>query len=235
TIPPVDASTTDWHDDWPDTVSRDCLVEWFNLARKCDPKAKLILNNSGILTYRGTNVTCWKYNEKMLDYLVEHDAPLDVIAEEAHFVQDLTDPAKVIEILDRFSKYKKEFWITEFDVITPDDQLQADYTRDFLTACFSHPSVGAFLLWGFWEANHWQPSAAMYRNDWTPKPSGKVWEDLVLHKWWTREEGKTNAAGEYKTRGFLGDYVVEVRSGGKTVKRKFKLPKEGTTLEVSLP
>ena len=232
TIPPVDASDTDWHDDWPDTVSRECLVEWYKLARACDPKAKLILNTSGILTYRGTNTECWRYNEKLYDYLITHQSPLDVITEEAHFVQDLTDPARVIEILDRFAKYKKEFWITEFDVITPDDQLQADYTRDFLTATFSHPSVGAFLLWGFWEANHWQPSAAMYRTDWTPKASGKVWEDLVLNKWWTREKGRTNNAGKYKVRGFQGEYVIEVTRGEFTERREITLPKEGTVLKV---
>jgi hypothetical protein len=47
-----------------------------------------------------------------------------------------------------------------FDINTDDEELQADYTRDFLTLAYSHPTVVGVQLWGFWERSHWKPEAA---------------------------------------------------------------------------
>ena len=73
---------------------------------------------------------------------------------------------------------------------------------------FSHPAVTGVLMWGFWEGRHWRPRAAMVRKDWTLKPNGQAWMDLVEKQWWTDERGKTGPDGEYKIRGFLGDYEI---------------------------
>jgi hypothetical protein len=40
--------------------------------------------------------------------------------------------------------------VTEFTVDTDDEDLQADYTRDFYTMLFSHPEVVSVQFWGFW-------------------------------------------------------------------------------------
>ncbi len=40
--------------------------------------------------------------------------------------------------------------VTEFTVDTDDEDLQADYTRDFYTMLFSHPEVVGVQFWGFW-------------------------------------------------------------------------------------
>src|SRR5438045_8528998 len=53
--------------------------------------------------------------------------------------------------------------ITELDIDSNDDKLQADYLRDFLPASFSHPNTNGLLMWGSWEPAHWRPNAAMYR------------------------------------------------------------------------
>lgn len=223
----------EWYDDWVHTVGGlDKVAEWFKAARKIDPQAKLILNDSGVITHGGSRL------KLSLDYyhrLAEYDTPIDVITEEGHFLSDLTDPAKVIDILDRiYADQGREFWITEFDVNTPDLHLQADYFRDFMTATFSHPSVGAFMLWGFWEPNHWQPQAAMVRADGSLKPAGKVWEDLVLNQWWTRQEGTTDGAGRYGVRGFLGDYEITVTANGRSVSQTVSLPRQGLTVPVTM-
>ena len=39
-----------------------------------------------------------------------------------------------------------------------DEEMQADYTRDFLTLAYSHPTVVGVQLWGFWERAHLQPN-----------------------------------------------------------------------------
>ncbi len=230
---PIDPEP-DWHDDHVNTVGGfDKMAEWFKAARRIDPGAKLVMNDAGFLTVGGKDPSRIKLSLDMYHRLAKYDTPIDVITEEGHFLSDLTDPARVVEILDQvYADQKREFWITEFDVNTPDLNLQGDYFRDFLTATFSHPSVGAFLLWGFWEPNHWQPQAAMVRADGSLRPAGKAWEDLVLKKWWTNASGKSDADGKFAVRGFLGDYVITVTVNGKTVEAKTFLPKNGNTVRI---
>ena len=136
------------------------------------------------------------------------------------------------ELLDRYAAYGKDLMITEFDINSRDLDLQADYTRDFMTICFSHPAVCGFDLWGFWERAHWRPDAALIDKDWKLKPNGEVFQELVRGQWWTEENGVTGQDGRYTVRGFLGDYFVTVRRGTKRQRYSVKLPREGTTLEV---
>jgi hypothetical protein len=140
----------------------------------------------------------------------------------------------VVRILDRFAKFGKPIQITEFDVITPDEQGQARYTRDFLTAVFSHPATDAFTMWGFWEGKMWQPPGAMIRKDWTLKPNGQAYMDLVLKEWWTDVSITTGVDGSCATRGFLGDYKVGVTANGKEKSASTKLTKSGLTITIAM-
>jgi hypothetical protein len=112
--------------------------------------------------------------------------------------------------------------------------LQADYTRDFLTAMFAHESVSGVLTWGFWEKRHWIPNAAFYRADWSPRPAAQVWQDLVRKKWWTSADLTTDAKGEADIRGFLGDYDVTVEHEGKKADGTVILLRSGATVELVL-
>ena len=107
-------------------------------------------------------------------------------------------------------------------------------TRDFHLALFSHPAVEGIMTWGFWERTHWLPSAAMVRKDWTLKPNGQVWTDLVHKQWSTNAQDKTDEAGRCDVRGFLGDYEVTVTSGGQSRVVKTTLAKGGRRLTVTL-
>jgi hypothetical protein len=101
-----------------------------------------------------------------------------------------------------------------------------------MIAAFSHPSIIGVLMWGFWEGQHWKPNAALWRRDWTLKPNGQVWIDLVTKHWWTNATGASNAQGVYQTRGFLGDYEVSVTAGNKTKTTQIMLTKEGKAVKV---
>jgi endo-1,4-beta-xylanase len=133
------------------------------------------------------------------------------------------------------AKLGKPIQITEFDVQMTNEALQADFTRDFLTTMFSHPSVNGVVMWGFWEGRHYAPSAALWRKDWTPKPNGKAWLDLVQKEWRTNENRTSDKTGELKIRAFQGDYHISVLSGNQTKELKLNLPKDGATLTVTLP
>ncbi len=201
--------------DLMDILGEEEMAEWFRLARQADPDVYLYLNDYNILTNGGNDKPHQDGYARYISLLDSLGAPLDGIGLQSHFGTQLTAPERVLEVLDRFAAFNKQLLITEFDVQVLDEQLQADYLRDFLTVTFSHPAVKGFYMWGFWEGRHWKPEAAMYRQDWTPKPNAEVWNDLVYRQWWTDVEGVTGPDGVFRTRGFLGDYEIEVN--GRTV------------------
>ena len=104
--------------------------------------------------------------------------------------------------------------------------------RDFMTVVFSHPAVTNIVMWGFWEGRHWRPDAALYRLDWSIKPIGEVWNELVFEEWWTRMQGRTDAAGRFTARGFRGAYQVTVQSGNTALQRHVTLGRDGRVVAV---
>lgn len=210
------------------------VVEWFKLARQYDPDTKLYLNDYGILSAEGLDVKHHDYLEDIFKYLLKNKAPIDGIGFQGHFGTQATPPDKLLEILDRFGKLGLAISITEHDIATKDEEYQADFTRDFLTTVFSHSSVEAILIWGFWEKAHWVPDGAYYRADWSIKPAGQAWIDLVMKKWWTEIDAKTNEDGKLSVRGFLGDYEITVRKDGKDKTIKTAIPKDGLRLKIKL-
>ena len=195
------------------------MAEWFKRARKADPNAKLYVNEYDILEGSGSFVSRISTLDKIVSDLIAQGAPIGGIGLQSHFNANLTAPSRVLELLDQFGRFKKDIQITEFDVAAGDEGMQAQYTKEFMTACFSHPSVNAFLVWGFWAGAHWKPSAAMIRQDWSTTPQYDVWNDLLFKQWWTDVTGKTGADGVFRTRGFLGEYEAEITtpSGTQTI------------------
>ncbi|MGL4941701.1 MAG: endo-1,4-beta-xylanase [Thermoguttaceae bacterium] len=208
------------------------IADWFRLARESDPTARLYLNDYGILSAEGRDTSHHDSLESLLRFLIENKVPLNGIGLQSHFAEETTPPERMLEILDRFGKLGLPITITEHDIDNKDEALQADFTRDFLTTVFSHPSVDAVLTWGFWERAHWRPAGAYYRSDWSLKPAGQVWLDLVMRDWWTNSDAKTNADGVATVRGFLGDYTITVSRGDKRKTIECSLPKTGTQIEV---
>ena len=90
------------------------------------------------------------------------------------------------------------------------------------------------MVWGFWDGNHWRSDAPVYRRDWTLKPSGRAYLDLVRGEWWTDERGETDADGAFAVRGFLGDYEIRVRADGREAVRSATLGPGGAVAVVPL-
>jgi hypothetical protein len=62
----------------------------------------------------------------------------------------------------------------------------------------------------------WSDDDLIFETDWTQKPSGHVYEDLVLQRWWTDETESTDVQGAARVRGFYGEYQVTATSGART-------------------
>ncbi len=205
---------------WPNWMGREVMVEWFKKAAEVDPGSGRLLTDNGIaITVGGT-----LYNPKQkayysdIDFLIENDAPITGAGlQSRYFWHRISPPEASLEVFDILAAKGLDLHVTEFDIILEDEELQGDLMRDYLTAAFSHPAMQSFIMWGFWDGAHHRNNAPLYRADWSLKPAGKAYRDLVFGQWWTEAEGKTDAEGDYSTRGFFGDYEVSVTAGGKTV------------------
>lgn len=194
------------------------VAEVFKTARDIAPDIPLFINDYAILNNGGVNEKAIDFYHEWIRNIRRENVPLDGIGFQGHFSAGLTNPKRIMEILDDFGQYGLPLHITEFDVETLDEGAQAAYTRDVLHAAFASPALEAFVVWGWWEGDHWKPNAAMLRKDWSEKPNYKAWQDTIKREWWTRETGVTNGNGELSLRGFKGDYDVTVN--GKTVSGK---------------
>ncbi len=209
-------------------------VDWFKAARAALPTAALYLNdyNTENQTRNTAHVQVF---ENTVRYLQQNGAPLTGLGIQSHIggttFAAITD---YLATLDRYATFGLKLRITEFDVSTADETLQADYTRDFLTATFSHPSVVGIQLWGFWETAHWIPRAALYRADWSEKPNGAAYRDLIFNQWWTRATGATDAQGAFRGRGFYGDYTATITVAGQRIEKTFSLRTGATAPTISI-
>jgi endo-1,4-beta-xylanase len=209
--------------DLMDLLGNDVMVEWFREARAADPSVKLFINDYAILSGGGSETAHRAHYEKTIRFLNEHGAPFDGIGMQGHFGAPLTSPEDLLRILDRFAKLGKPIFVTEYDVDLADEELVGHFTRDFYTLLFSHPAVRGILMWGFWDGAHYRGNAPLYRRDWSLKPAGQAYRDLVLHDFRTNEAGLTDAEGSFKVRGFLGSYELTVNSGGRVTKKTVEL------------
>jgi endo-1,4-beta-xylanase len=210
------------------------MVDWFKTAREHHPTAGLFINDYSILSGGGLNTAHQNHYEDTIRFLLQQGAPVTGIGMQGHFGASPTGIPRVWSILERYAQAFPglAIKITEFDVDTDDEQLQADYTRDFLTILFSHPAVQGFQVWGFWEGAHWRKQAAMYRQDWTEKPNGAAYRQLVHGTWQTDETQTADAQGFVYGRGFLGDYDVTVTAPGRAATRSLTLAHAGVDTAV---
>ncbi len=210
------------------------LADAFKLAHEIDPKPLLFINDYGILSNGGTGQAHQDHYFRTIRTMLDAGAPVQGIGMQGHFNSQLTPPPRLWKVLDRFASLGLAIQVTEFDVDVWEEDAQADYTRDFMTAVFAHPATIGIMTWGFWEKRHWIPNAASWRKDWQLRPAGKVWYDMVFREWWTNADLVTDATGAVNLRGFLGDYTIEVTAGGKTTKQPATLVKSGSRIEIAL-
>jgi GH35 family endo-1,4-beta-xylanase len=110
-------------------------------------------------------------------------------------------------------------WMTPMQYMSA-QAIQADYLTDYLTVVYSTPNFDSFTSWGFWDGDgeDWPNcNAPIYNKDWSLKPSGLAWVNLVKNAWWTSAtSGTSNGSGVAPVSGFLGRYSLKGSYGGYT-------------------
>lgn len=220
-----------------DRIGWEEFARAFKTTKATDPQVLTAYNDYLAIQRRvGRENAGWEREKELIRQIIGAGAPLDIIGEQAHLGRNLIPQTEILANLDEIGALGPDIEITEYDLAVTDEKIHGQYTRDFLTACFSHPKVVAFVHWGFWEGRHWRQNERgfLFRRDWSKTPAQLAWEDLVFKQWGTRENGETDAAGAFVTRGFLGDYEIKVTAGQRTKTEKLSLPKTGAKVRIAM-
>lgn len=216
------------HHDLLDLLGWDELATWFRLARSASPDARLALNESDILA--GDRMA---ELATLLGNLVSEDVPIDRVGVQGRFGAQPPPIQVLSDRLDQLASFDLPLVVTAFDMVTTDEQLRRDFTRDFLTLAFSHPSVDGFVFRRFWEDE--EPiGVAMYHPDGTITSIGKVYRELVLRDWWTDIVAFSNADGVLTSRVFQGDYMISAGKDDLSATATLSLGPEGATVSLTL-
>lgn len=195
---------------------RELYQEIIGLAKSLAPDKSFYINDYIVLSGGGSSPGVVDRYQGYLDEMAASDTSFDGIGFQCHIGSIPTSINKIESTLDEFyERYNVRMKITEYDIEpSVDDETAAQYTSDFLTMVFSHPGVDAFIMWGFWDNNHWKNNALMFDSDWNLKPAGQAFIDKVFDEWWTNETVSSGADGVVSTRGFKGEYKVSVSHNG---------------------
>lgn len=208
------------------TGSEEILYHGFRMAKTHAPEAGRFVNEFGIISKGGIDE---KKQQWYYDYIKRIDKITDGLVEgigiQSHMGSDLTPPERVLEILDYYGTLGKKISISEFTMEVQDPVLRRQYTRDFIIAAFSHPSVNEFLFWGFYEPTH--PKADIFDKNWELGSMGQAFYYLTQQLWKTQIVAPTNAEGEIKGRGFYGTYDYSFMHNNRLQKGTFELRPDG--------
>ena len=188
--------TFDNHD-FQDLLGEGEVKAWFDAARAADPAARLFINDYPT-ALGGAHLD---HYDAQIASLLAAGAPLEGVGFQGHFDASLPGVDATRAMYQRFSRFDLPIQITEFDVGGVDEQTQADYLRDSMTLAFAEPSVDAFVLWGFWESADYDPQRALWRSDWSIKPNGRQFVDVVKASGTPTPPPRPAAAGRRRCAG----------------------------------
>ncbi len=218
--------------DLVDILGRDEIVAWYRAAQAGAPDVKLCYNEYTMFHPDGPGP---EHFFETIKFLKEKGAPLQGLGEQAHVGGSPPGIPLVLARLERFAVLGYPITITEFDMNSNDEDFQASYMRDFMTAVFSNPHTEGLVQWGFWAGSHYFPSAGLWNKDWSLRKHGQAFVDMVTKTWRTDADGRTAVNGTYATRGFYGDYDVTVTHAGKTKTVRLKLAPGAAMQTITVP
>lgn len=204
------------------TGSEEILFNGFRELKRQQPNVLAFTNEYGIISKGGLDK---KKQEWYYEYIKRVDEKtgglVDGIGIQCHIGSDLTPPEKILSILDYYARLRKKISISEFTMDVKDQEVRKQYTKDFLTAAYSHPAVSEFLFWGIQGEK-----ADIFTKDWGHGVMGEAFFELVHNEWKTNLVVKTNKKGMAKGNGFYGTYEYTYVNGDQVKKGTFEFTPE---------
>jgi len=201
----------------------------FEEARAADPGATLLLNDFNL----GSAYEC------LIEGLLEAGVRIDALGLQTHMHQGYWGEERTLETIERFARFGLPLHFTESTLLSGDlmppeivdlndyqvpewpstpegEERQAEEIVRHYRTLVSHPAVEAVTYWGLTDAGAWLGAPVGFvRADGTPKPSYHALRALVKGDWWlSPTTTRTDASGQLRLTGWLGDY--RVTAGGLT-------------------
>lgn len=199
-------------------------TRWYKWAKQEAPDLFLVANEFDI--FQNDNYIP-QYREK-LNKMINEGAPIDGIGMQGHFFY-IPEAEVLQQRLDSLKTLGLPMEVTEFDM----KSNEYSSMERVLYVCFADTMITGFTMWGSWDKLQWRGNSAMYDEDWSLKPCGKAWLDLVKDAWWTDTVLTTSASGTINTRGFYGDYHAIIKNDSMYGIYPFTLPKGGIDLTIN--
>lgn len=209
-----------------DSLGEDRIRGWFEAAKNAAPEADLYVNEMQIL---GDDNAQYRKFTKIVEGMVQNGVPFDGVGLQGHFGSVPAGPEAFLEQLKHFAAMGggKKVALTEYDMTSSDEALQADFLRDLMIACYSLPEFQSFIMWGHWDSDHWRRNAPTFRADWSMKPAGQMWYRLIQYVWNTNVVGGTDETGSYSVSAYEGDYEITVIKDGREVQAHKRIDANG--------
>ncbi|MEM8526347.1 MAG: endo-1,4-beta-xylanase [Bacteroidota bacterium] len=219
------------------TTGREIYPQIIQKILEEDPSIITYLNDYAVLSNGSVEGGDYQLYKSMIQEVVDAGVQLDGIGFQAHMGSSLVAPDSLYAILeDTYQAFGKTIKITEYDQSDLlSEEIQAQYTGDFLKMIFSHPATDGFLMWGFWDAIHWRGNSPLYDDNWNPKPAHATFTDLVFNQWWTDTTLTTANNGVVDLRAFKGDYQITVMRNGQEITAELSLEDDVDKAIVLLP
>ncbi|KAK6179074.1 hypothetical protein SNE40_011514 [Patella caerulea] len=206
----------------------------YKLVHQIDPTVKLFLNDYQIVA-NGTSVS--SYVDQAREFK-KASIPIYALGVQSHFDDYREpDPTMTLKRLDQLAVTGLPIWITEMDVVAADENVRRDWYETLYRVYFSHPSVEAIILWGFWGPKHWigEEASLVSGSDYTINAAGRGYLDLVFKEWNTHVTRRLSSGKQFIVRGFHGDYEITIKyKGVPVVFQKFSLGKQDKQVTIDV-
>ncbi|XP_061166383.1 uncharacterized protein LOC133175304 [Saccostrea echinata] len=217
------------HTNDPDITAK--MFQWIHSA---EPGVKLFINEYNVITTHRLQRSVATRNQAI--QLRNMGIPVYGVGIQGHFHSGDIDIDVVKYRLDKVAEAGLKIWITELTISESDVNKKATALENLLTLFFSHPAVEGVMFWGFWDgAIHHSVDKLFEGPNLTPNKAGQVYLDLARKAWRTDFTHAISTHSGVHTSGFLGDYVLNVKSNGHVIHQEhFSLDKSGKHLNIHL-
>ena len=200
------------------------IKDWFNSARKAEPNAVLYVNEKDIVGKDNDNLNKLK---TIVTGMINNGVDFDAVGVQGHMGSMPQSPQKVAKEIEEITALGKKVSITEYDMSTRNDWLQAQYLKKMLINSYANPNVLGFTMWGHWDVDHEKRTSAMFRDDWTEKPGAYIWKGLFDYSFSSNIKCRTNGAGKISADLYEGIYNINITKNGLSQSTKLTVDKSG--------
>lgn len=195
----------------------------FDEARKMNPNATLLLNDFN---------TSPKY-EELIEGCLDAGVSISAIGIQSHQHQGYWGKEKVLDVLERFSRFGLPIHFTENTFVSGDlmpahivdlndwqvpewpttpegEARQAQNVEEMYRLLFENPLVQAITTWDYKDGAWLGAPSGFVRKDNSRKPSYEILKKLTHEEWWTDTSVLTNDEGVATVEAFKGEYKIVV-------------------------